>query len=89
MQYAHWKGEKMLSRDFEAAFTLRLGRKDLALAVQAAEGAGLDPALAEVAHAQYGRAIELGHGGDDSSATFMAARRRAPRGVGLAATPLE
>jgi 3-hydroxyisobutyrate dehydrogenase len=89
MQYAHWKGEKMLSRDFEAAFPLRLGRKDLALAVQAAEGAGLDPALAEVVHARFGLAIDLGHGDDDSSATFMAARRRIPNGVRLAATPPE
>jgi hypothetical protein len=39
MLYAHSKAEKMLSRDFEAAFTLRLGRKDLGPAVQAAEGA--------------------------------------------------
>jgi 3-hydroxyisobutyrate dehydrogenase len=89
MEYAHWKGDKMLSQNFEAAFTLRLGRKDLALAVQAAEGAGLDPALAEVTHARFGLAIELGHGDEDSSATYMAARRRIPLGERLATTQLE
>jgi len=89
MEYAHWKGDKMLSQNFEPAFTLRLGRKDLALAVQAAEGAGLDPALAEVTHSRFGLAIELGHGEEDSSATYMAARRRVPLGVRLATTQLE
>lgn len=89
MEYAHWKGDKMLSQNFEAAFTLRLGRKDLALAVQAAEGAGLDPALAEVTHARFGLATELGHGDEDSSATYMAARRRIPLGERLATTQLE
>jgi hypothetical protein len=57
--------------------------------VQAAEGAGLDPALAEVTHARFGLAIELGHGDEDSSATYMAARRRIPLGVRLATTQLE
>ena len=72
MQYAHWKGEMMLKREFPAAFALRLARKDVGLALEAAEAAGLDLPLARATHERFGRAIELGHGEEDFAATYYA-----------------
>ena len=36
MQYAHWKAELMLEEDFPVAFALKLARKDIELALDAA-----------------------------------------------------
>jgi 3-hydroxyisobutyrate dehydrogenase len=71
MPYAHVKGALMIEREFPSAFPLRLARKDLALAVSEVEGRAELP-LVEAALAQYERAVELGHGEEDSSAVFLA-----------------
>ena len=42
MQYAHWKGELMLKHEFPPAFALRLARKDVGLALEAAASAGIE-----------------------------------------------
>ena len=38
MQYAHWKAALMLESDFPVAFALKLARKDVELALEAAAG---------------------------------------------------
>jgi 3-hydroxyisobutyrate dehydrogenase len=75
MQYAHWKAELMLQGDFPVAFALKLARKDMQLALEAAAAAGIELALAEATSERQGRAIELGHGEDDSAVTYLVARR--------------
>ncbi len=78
MQYAHWKGEMMLKREFPAAFTLLLARKDVGLALEAAAAAGVDLPVAAATARQFERAIELGHGQEDMAATYFAS---APTGT--------
>jgi 3-hydroxyisobutyrate dehydrogenase len=75
MQYAHWKAELMLDQDFPVAFALRLARKDIELALEAASAAGIDLPLAEVTSKRQGEAIDAGYGDDDSAATYLVARR--------------
>ncbi len=72
MAYAHMKGELMLRRDFPPAFALRLARKDVGLALEAAREAGVDLALAAATYERFGRAIELGHGDEDFAAAYFA-----------------
>jgi 3-hydroxyisobutyrate dehydrogenase len=74
MPYAHLKGRMMLDGDFTPAFSLNLARKDVLLALEAADEAGVELALARATLECFGRAIELGHGDDDTSATFLAAQ---------------
>ncbi len=73
--YAHWKGEMMLKREFPAAFALKLARKDVGLALEAAEAAGVDLPAARVTYDRFSAAIELGHGDEDFAATYLAAQR--------------
>jgi 3-hydroxyisobutyrate dehydrogenase len=75
MQYAHWKAELMLERDFPVAFALKLARKDVQLALEAAAAAGIELPLAEVTNRRQGEAIAAGYGEDDSAATYLVARR--------------
>ena len=49
MQYAHWKAELMLEEDFPVAFALKLARKDIELALEAA-AAGRHRAAARRGH---------------------------------------
>ncbi len=79
MQYAHWKGALMLEGEFPVAFALRLARKDLQLALEAAAGTGIELAMAEATERRLARGVELGYGEDDSAATFLVARRKATR----------
>jgi len=74
MPYAHWKGEMMLKREFPAAFTLRLARKDVGLALEAAAEAGVELPLAQATYERFGRGVELGYGDEDFAATYLAAR---------------
>ena len=67
MQYAHWKAALMLEEDFPVAFALKLARKDMELALEAAAGAGIELPLAEATSRRQGKAIELGYGEDDSA----------------------
>ena len=72
--YAHWKGQMMLERDFPAAFALKLARKDVGLALEAAEAAGVELPAAQVTYERFSTAVELGHGDEDFAATYLAAR---------------
>jgi len=77
MQYAHVKGELILSGDLEPAFRLTLALKDANLVVEAADGAGLELPLPRLTRDQMARAFELGHGEEDVAATyFVSAPRR-------------
>jgi 3-hydroxyisobutyrate dehydrogenase len=75
MQYAHWKAAMMLEGEFPVAFALKLARKDVQLALEAAATAGIDLALASATEKRLGEAIDMGLGEDDSAATFLIARR--------------
>ena len=64
MQYAHWKGALMLEGEFPVAFALKLARKDIQLALEAAAGAGIELAMAEATGAppRPGRRARLRRG---------------------------
>jgi 3-hydroxyisobutyrate dehydrogenase len=67
--YAQSRGRSMAKGDFAANFPLELGRKDLALAIEAAGG---DLPLARAALEAYDRAIAAGYGRDDMAAVITA-----------------
>jgi 3-hydroxyisobutyrate dehydrogenase len=73
MPYLHAKAALILAREFTAQFPLELAAKDLRLALEAA-GDGVRLEAARAALAQMERAVELGHGREDSSATWHAVR---------------
>jgi 3-hydroxyisobutyrate dehydrogenase len=75
MQYAHWKGALMLEGEFPVAFALKLARKDLQLALDAAATTGIELAMAEATERRLARGVELGYGEADSAATYLVARR--------------
>jgi 3-hydroxyisobutyrate dehydrogenase len=75
MQYAHWKGEMILKREFPAAFALTLARKDAGLMLEAAEQAGFALPLLATTAERFDRAIELGHGDEDLAAVYYASSR--------------
>jgi 3-hydroxyisobutyrate dehydrogenase len=72
--YAQMKGKAMVDRSFEVAFPLRHAAKDAGLVLDAAAEAGMSLPLLEAVRSQMQRAIELGHGDEDLSATIEAAR---------------
>jgi 3-hydroxyisobutyrate dehydrogenase len=72
--YAHLKGEKILNGDFSAFFALEHGAKDVRLALEAAQAAGIDLGLGPVTLERFERAIELGHGDEDTAAAWFASR---------------
>jgi len=72
--YAQLKGKKMLTRDWSPLFSLVLGRKDVALVLDAAAGAGLDLAVGEAVLEDLDRAIARGYGDDDTAAVIEAIR---------------
>ncbi|HET6172266.1 MAG TPA: NAD-binding protein [Gaiellales bacterium] len=59
MQYAHWKAAMMLEGEFPVAFALKLARKDMQLALEAAATAGIELAMAAATEKRLGRD---GHG---------------------------
>jgi 3-hydroxyisobutyrate dehydrogenase len=75
MQYAHWKAAMMLEGEFPVAFALKLARKDVQLALEAAATAGIELALAAATEKRLGQAVDMGLGEDDSAATFLIARQ--------------
>jgi len=77
MQYAHWKGALMLEGEFPVAFALKLARKDVQLALEAAAGAGIELSIAEATERRLASGIEHGYGEEDNAATFLVARRSA------------
>lgn len=74
IQYAHIRGEPMLRGDFTPTFPLKLALKDVGLILEAGEQAGVDLALARVTQERFAKGIELGHGEEDVSATYFAAK---------------
>jgi 3-hydroxyisobutyrate dehydrogenase len=72
--YAQLKGEKILSHEFSAAFALKHATKDVRLALEAARAAGVDLGLGQATLERFERAIELGHGDEDSAAVWFASR---------------
>jgi 3-hydroxyisobutyrate dehydrogenase len=72
--YAQLKGKKMLTRDWAPLFSLSLGRKDVALVLDAAAGAGLDLTLGEAVLEDIDRAIARGYGDGDTAAVIEAIR---------------
>jgi 3-hydroxyisobutyrate dehydrogenase len=75
MQYAHWKGEMMLKREFPPAFAVKLARKDVGLMLEAADHVGLKLPLLEATDARLARTIELGHGDEDFAAVYYASSK--------------
>jgi 3-hydroxyisobutyrate dehydrogenase len=75
MQYAHVKGEAIMSQDFPASFPLVLARKDAALILEAA--GELELPLVRATLQQFDRALELGHGDEDMSAVYYASAEKA------------
>jgi len=63
--------EHPASRGYEPMFRLDLLAKDLALALELAEGHGVAAPLAEAAARAYGAALAAGHGGRDYSAVYL------------------
>ena len=59
------------NRDFEAMFILDLIVKDLSLVSELAKQAGVEPAMAEAALAEYRKAQHDGHGRLDYSAIYL------------------
>ena len=72
--YAQMKGKKMLTRDWSPLFKLALGRKDLALVIEAATSAGLDLAVAKATLDEMDGAIARGYGDGDTAAVIEAIR---------------
>jgi len=72
--YAPMKGEKILSGDFSPAFTVTNAVKDIRLALTMAHDAGLELALGPATLDRFERAIELGHGEEDTAAAWFASR---------------
>ena len=70
--YLQMKGKAILEEALDPAFPLPLAVKDSDLVLEAAEEAGIDLPLIEVARRQFARAIELGHGDKDMAATYFA-----------------
>jgi 3-hydroxyisobutyrate dehydrogenase len=78
MTYAHWKGELMLKGEFPSAFSIRLARKDVGLALEAGDAVGIELALARATFDRFGRAVDAGYGDQDSAVTYLVARRGNP-----------
>lgn len=74
MEYAHWKGELMLKREFPPAFAITLARKDAGLMLEAAGEAGLELPLLDATTERLDRAIEQGHGDEDLAAVYRVYR---------------
>jgi 3-hydroxyisobutyrate dehydrogenase len=75
--YAHLKGRKIIDADFSPAFKMTHAAKDVRLALDAAREAGIGLALAPATLERFERAIELGHGDEDTAAAWFAAADRA------------
>jgi 3-hydroxyisobutyrate dehydrogenase len=72
--YAQMKGKKMLTRDWSPLFKLALGRKDVALVLDAAAGAGVDMTVAHAVLEEMDRAIARGYGDGDTASVIEATR---------------
>ena len=71
----HYKSEPLLHDDYSATFTTALMEKDIDLALDVAEEAGVELPLAEEMKAHLRATIENGYGDDDFLALFQHLRR--------------
>ena len=71
MGYARAKADLILRRDWRATFPLELAAKDLRLVVEAA-GGEIELSGVRATLGQFERAVELGHGRDDTAAAWDA-----------------
>lgn len=69
--YVQLKGKAMLAGDFEPQFPLWGAAKDAGLICDAAQGLGLDLAVAEAVRRHYERAMAAGHANLDMAATYL------------------
>jgi 3-hydroxyisobutyrate dehydrogenase len=69
---AETKGRAMIAAEFPPSFPLSLAHKDIRLVQQAAAECDLLLPLAGTMAQQFGRSIQLGHGGDDLAAVYYA-----------------
>jgi 3-hydroxyisobutyrate dehydrogenase len=69
---AETKGRAMIAAQFQPSFPLSLAHKDIRLVQQAAFDCDLLLPLAGTMAQQFGRAIQLGHSGDDLAAVYYA-----------------
>jgi len=74
LPYAQMKGQMMIEEEFPTSFSLGLARKDAKLVLEAAEAAKLRLPLAEAVAAHFDEAINAGHGEEDMSAIYEAAK---------------
>jgi 3-hydroxyisobutyrate dehydrogenase len=72
--YGRMKAPMMLERDYPASFRLALGRKDAALAVEAALAEGIDLPVAAAVVSAMDTAIERGYGDGDIAAVIESTR---------------
>jgi len=68
--------DDLLAGDHQGWFSMRLGRKDLGLAIDLAADAGLDLAVARAADELFARGVEAGFGDLDIGAVVEAVRAR-------------
>lgn len=70
--YAHIKGEKILTDDFSAQFSLAAVCKDLGLINQAAKTAGVGATIIDAVESTYRKALAEGHENEDLSSVYFA-----------------
>lgn len=74
LPYARIKGRMMIEEDFPTSFSAKLARKDAGLVLEAAGAEDLYLPLAEAVAARFDEAIDAGHGEEDMSAIYEAAK---------------
>ena len=72
--YAQVKGKMMIGGEYPASFSADMGAKDVRIALDAAEAAGLELPILSATGAAYERATRLGHGDDDIASIYEATR---------------
>lgn len=74
LPYAQMKGAMMIEEDYPASFSAKLARKDAGLVLDAAGSRDLEMIVASAVAARFDEAIEAGHGDEDMSAVYEAAK---------------
>jgi 3-hydroxyisobutyrate dehydrogenase len=72
-------GRAILHRQFEGGLQLAYAEKDLRLALEAADAAAIELALAQAAHRQFRLGIEQGRGSASAFATYLTTAGDGPR----------
>ncbi|MFD5828248.1 NAD(P)-dependent oxidoreductase [Lentzea sp. NPDC060358] len=72
--YLQMKGNAIIERSFEPAFTVQNALKDALLVTEAAVRGGVQLDVAQAAAARLNRAVTQGHGDEDMAASYYASR---------------